>query len=128
MWHPRSETIHLSSQSTALGSYSAQCARGQRGISGVRPTNYCAVVSISDVWVDAFLELQIHRRKAAGRVPFGHSNQIPVRLYRIDRNTFYLFKRRYDHSLVETAGCAIALTAKPILATREVMVRRRRCM
>ena len=63
-----------------------------------RQTIY-AVVSISDVWVDAFLELQIHRGKAAGRVPFGHSNLIPVRLYRIDRNTFYLFKRRYDHSL-----------------------------
>src|ERR1700730_11468213 len=34
---------------------------------------------------DAFLELQIHRGRAAGRVPFGHSNLIPVRLYRIDR-------------------------------------------
>jgi hypothetical protein len=92
-----------------------------------RQTIY-AVVSISDVWVDAFLELQIHRGRAAGRVPLGHSNLIPVRLYRIDRNTFYLFKRRYDHSLVGTAGCAIALTAKPIPAMREVMVRRRRRM
>ena len=50
-------------------------------------------------WVDAFLELQIDRGRAAGRVPFGHSNLIPVRLYRIDRNKFYLFKRRYDHFL-----------------------------
>src|ERR1700681_4022916 len=58
--------------------------------------------------------------KAAGRVPFGHSNLIPVRLYRIDRNKFYLFKRRYDHSLVGTAGCAVALTAKPIPAMRAV--------
>src|SRR5207253_10375200 len=31
MWHPRSETIHFSSQSTALTSYSAHCARGQKG-------------------------------------------------------------------------------------------------
>jgi hypothetical protein len=35
--------------------------------------------------VDAFLELQIRRGRAAGRVPFGHSNLIPVRPYRIDR-------------------------------------------
>jgi hypothetical protein len=69
----------------------------------------------------------IEERPLAGS-PFGHSNLIPVRLYRIDRNTFYLFKRRYDHSLVGSAGCAIALTAKPIPAMREVMVRRRRCM
>src|SRR6266851_6308522 len=38
------------------------------------------------------------RRPLAGS-PFGHSNLIPVRLYRIDRNKFYLFKRRYDHFL-----------------------------
>ena len=37
--------------------------------------------------------------EAAGRVPFGHSNLIPVRLYRIDKNKFYSFKRRYDHFL-----------------------------
>ena len=77
-----------------------------------RQTIY-AVVSISDVWVDAFLELQIHRGRAAGRVPFGHSNLIPVRLYRIDRKVLLV-------SLAGTAGCAIALTAKPIPAMREV--------
>jgi len=66
-------------------------------------------------WVDAFLELQIHRGRAAGRVSFGHSNLIPVRLYRIDRSNGVT-----TISLVGTAGCAIALTAKPIPAMREV--------
>jgi DNA-binding transcriptional LysR family regulator len=48
----------------------------------------------SDVrWVDAFLELQIHRGRAAGRVPIGHSNLIG------SIGKFYLFKRRYDHFL-----------------------------
>jgi hypothetical protein len=54
-------------------------------------------------------------RWAAGRVPFGHSNLIPVRLYRIDRSNGVT-----TISLVGTAGCAIALTAKPIPAMREV--------
>ncbi|TLY73383.1 MAG: LysR family transcriptional regulator [Gammaproteobacteria bacterium] len=30
-------------------------------------------------------EAALGRGRAAGRVPFGHSNLIPVRLYRIDR-------------------------------------------
>jgi hypothetical protein len=71
-------------------------------------------------WVDAFLELQIHRGRAAGRVPFGHSNLIPVRLYRIDRKILLVSNGVTTISLVGTAGCAIALTAKPIPAMREV--------
>jgi hypothetical protein len=70
--------------------------------------------------VDAFLELQIRRGRAAGRVPFGHSNLIPVRLYRIDKKIFTCSNGVTTLSLVGTADCAIALTAKPIPAMREV--------